>query len=242
MSTTQEILKTKEYELFKFMKGNRQVDNRHVNALIASMKEKYYLSPIQVNEKMEIIDGAHRYTACKALKLPVYYYIAKGTDLKTIQVLNSNSKDWKIEDYLQSWITQGNKDYIQYKQFQDAYSLSHKINLLLLTGQMGSMGQLKDFENGAFKIKDLAKATEVAAKIMQVEPLYKGYKRRNFVYALCRCLKNKSYNHDTFIHKLSYQQRKMVDCSSVEQYMDLIQEIYNYSARAENRISIRGMK
>lgn len=242
MSTTQEILKTKEYNLFKIIKGNRKVDNKHVNHLIESMKEEYYLSPIQVNEKMEIIDGQHRYTACRALKLPVYYYVAKGAGLKAIQTLNSNSKDWKTEDYLESWIEQGVKDYVIYKQFKDAYGFAHRINLALLVGTLGNEELDTKFKTGEFKVKDIQKATEVAAKLTAVEPFYKGFKRRNFAYAIIRCLKNKNYNHDTFLHKLEYQQRKMVDCSNVEQYLELIEEIYNYKSRQEHKVSLRLLK
>lgn len=242
MNKQLEILTTKEYDQFKLMKGNRKVDNKHVNHLIESMKIEYYISPIQVNEKLEVIDGAHRLTAARALKLPVYYYIAKGAGLRTIQVLNSNSKDWKTEDFLQSYIEQGVKEYIIYKQFADAYGYSHRINLALLTGTFTGDDVDKQFKDGNFKIKDIQKATEIAAKLSQVEPHYKGYRRRNFCYAIIRCIKNKAYSHDTFVSKLAYQSRKMVDCSNVEQYLELIEEIYNYKSRTENKVALRALK
>lgn len=237
-----EILSTKEYDQFSSLKGNRKVDSKHVNHLIESMKTEYYISPIQVNEKMEVIDGQHRLQAARALKYPVYYYIAKGTNLKTVQTLNTNSKDWKTEDYLQSYIEQVVKDYIIYKQFSDVYQFSHKVNLALLTGQIGSADQLKQFEYGEFKIKDIVKATEVAAKITQVEPHYKGYKRRNFTYAIIRCLKKKEFNWERFMQKVAYQSRKMVDCSNVEQYLELIEEVYNYKTSTDNKLSLRSIK
>ncbi len=238
----QEILSTKEYSQFIVLKGNRKVDNKHVNHLIESMKIEYYMSPIQVNERMEVIDGQHRIQAARALKLPVYYYIAKGTNLKTVQTLNSNSKDWKTEDYLQSYIEQGLKDYIVYKQFSDAYGYSHRINLALLMGMFTGEEADKEFRNGEFKIKDIQKAREIAAKLTQVEPYYKGYKRRNFCYAIIRCLKIKGYNHERFLQKLTYQSRKMVDCSNVEQYVELIEEIYNYKASVDNKLVLRILK
>ena len=45
------------------------------------MKKKYLVSPILVNEKMEVIDGQHRLQAQKELNLPTYYIKNKGYDL-----------------------------------------------------------------------------------------------------------------------------------------------------------------
>ena len=72
------VMKTTNYDMFKFMEGNRQTNSSNLNQIIESMKEKQLIIPITVNEKFEIIDGQHRFKACKYLGLPVYFIIEKG--------------------------------------------------------------------------------------------------------------------------------------------------------------------
>lgn len=66
--------KTKNYSLFKKYAKNRDIDGRHVEKLIASIKTANLLDcePILVNEKMEVIDGQHRLEAAKSLNLDIY--------------------------------------------------------------------------------------------------------------------------------------------------------------------------
>ena len=66
---------TTDYDIFKQLLGNREINYNHVRRLIKSMQEEYLIVPIQVNEKMEVIDGQHRIAACKELGFPIYYMI-----------------------------------------------------------------------------------------------------------------------------------------------------------------------
>ncbi|MBC8147318.1 MAG: ParB N-terminal domain-containing protein, partial [Bacteroidetes bacterium] len=72
------IYKTKNYEKFKFMVGNRPINSAHTAKLIESIKGKYLFNPIIINEKWEIIDGQHRFEAIKQLNLPLYFFINEG--------------------------------------------------------------------------------------------------------------------------------------------------------------------
>ena len=65
-----EIRKTNNYPMFKNMIGNREIKDKNYKKLIRSMSEKQLIIPILVNEKLEIIDGQHRFNACKTLQLP----------------------------------------------------------------------------------------------------------------------------------------------------------------------------
>ena len=46
---------SKDYDKFKFINGNRPVDDRHVNKLVASMKQHYVPTPIIVNSKNQMV-------------------------------------------------------------------------------------------------------------------------------------------------------------------------------------------
>ena len=71
----EQIKVTTNYDLFSFMPGNRDIAKK--NMLVKSI-EKIDLTeykPIIVNENYVIIDGQHRFMACKELEKPIYYII-----------------------------------------------------------------------------------------------------------------------------------------------------------------------
>ena len=72
------IYKTKEYDKFKNIKGNRRLNARNYIKLMRSMSEEQLIIPIICNENYEIIDGQHRYNSAKELGLDLYYFIVPG--------------------------------------------------------------------------------------------------------------------------------------------------------------------
>ena len=73
---------TTNYSMFKFKHGNRPVDQSHVKKLITSMTEVYVPQTIYVNKRHEITDGQHRFTAAKALGLPITYIVTDQRNIK----------------------------------------------------------------------------------------------------------------------------------------------------------------
>ena len=66
-----DIYITADYGKFKKLPGNRDV--KGTQKIIDSIETVgYVLSPILVNENMEVIDGQNRLDALRALKLPVH--------------------------------------------------------------------------------------------------------------------------------------------------------------------------
>lgn len=75
MKIVNQVNQTNDYNLFKSLKGNRNVNKLHVQRLKESFKGDYLMSPIIVNQNYEIIDGQHRFNAAKDLSLPVNFII-----------------------------------------------------------------------------------------------------------------------------------------------------------------------
>ena len=67
------VLYEKNHTKFTLLDNNRDIDIRHVAALMASMKKHGQLMPIIVNENLEVIEGQHRLKACTELDIPVAY-------------------------------------------------------------------------------------------------------------------------------------------------------------------------
>ena len=82
---------TTDYKRFKFLINNRQTARNHINRLkdaITKNPDILSVQPILVNEKMEIIDGQHRFTAASELGLPIHYTVVKGLDISTARDMN----------------------------------------------------------------------------------------------------------------------------------------------------------
>lgn len=64
---------------FKFYKHNRKVTAANVKKLITENKRVFNMHnfPIVVNERFEIIDGQHRFEACRINGWPIYYVVQK---------------------------------------------------------------------------------------------------------------------------------------------------------------------
>lgn len=233
------ILSTTNYKMFKFISGNRKVDEKRVCSIMNKMKEHNLVAPAQCNEKYELIDGQHRLEASKRLNKPFYYYIVKGANIETVRTLNDHDPRWATSEFIHSFSSTGNKNYEIYETFEKKYKFGHAVNIMLLAGSDTYYNKmLDDFKVGKFEIKDLKKAEEMAELLIQMAPYYPGYKKRSFAVAFVKVASLPNFHMETFINKLIYQQRKMVDCTNSTQYIELLGEIYNYKTRKTSLIDV----
>lgn len=247
--TQYQVLMTTNYDLFKIMPDNRNLNLLHIKRLIESFKTKQLVVPIIVNKKHEVIDGQHRLEACKELGLPVYYLVIPNYGIDEVQILNTNQKNWTKLDYLHSYVAAGKRPYLEFKTFMENFpELSFQACERILTGlsQGKRTGQvqnqkamMKDFEQGKLFIPDLNKSYSVARKIMDFKPFYEGFHKGIFATVMLALLKSKNYNHKEMLHKLSVCPIKMQDCLNVEAYKMLLEDIYNHKRQKENKVSFR---
>jgi hypothetical protein len=240
MNTTTKTLKqvhtTTDYFLFKTLDGNRSLNKIHLKRLIDSIRKQYVFTVIVVNENYEIIDGQHRFEAVRELQLPLNYIICEGYGLKEVHLLNANSKTWTHEDYMIGYADLGMKDYIIYREFRNKYKFGHyECSTLLMGKDMAK--RFEKFINGEFKVMAYDQACKRADMIYGIQPYYKGFNRRSFVFAMISMFNNKNFSYNEFISKLKLQPTALIDLPSVEAYKELIEEIYNY--RRREKINLR---
>jgi hypothetical protein len=227
---------TTDYFLFKPIEGNRNKNLLHINRLKKSMAETYLFTVIIVNEKYEIIDGQHRFDVIQELKLPLNYIVCNGYGLNEVHILNQNSKTWTSDDYLDGYCKLGYKDYLKYKEFKELYGIGHYECMWLLNGsQLSNPTQV--FFTGDFKIKNYNEACKIIEKIMLVDPYYEEWKRRSFILAMLQLFKNPNFELTEFLQKLKLQPTALSNCSTTNQYVSLIEEIYNY--RRREKVNLR---
>ena len=237
MQTVNQVKMTNDYELFTFIDGNRNININQLSRLSESICEDYIPVPIIVNEKKQIIDGQHRYQVVKTLKKPVYFIEIEGLKLPEVHRLNNNTKNWTATEYMNGYAKLGYPDYIKYKEFKKLYNFGHNETMALLQNKSSRRSSaFKDFRGGLFKIASYKKAEKVAEKITMIKQYYDGYKRRSFVFAMMQLFNNDEYNHAEFLHKLSFQSLRLVDCTTVKQYISLVEDIYNYHRKEKIRL------
>ena len=142
--------KTKDYDKFIFRLDNRErIDQGHVKRLVTSIQSRNMLDmrPINVNEKMEILDGQHRLLAAKELGVYIYYTIEKTIEIPDIILLNT-MKAWGDKDYLNYYLKHGKEEYAKLNTFMAENKLELRVALSLTIGS--SREQHTAFRNGSY--------------------------------------------------------------------------------------------
>ena len=227
---------TTNYGQFKFVHGNRDYNQANLKRINDSVDDNGPLVFVLiVNERLEMIDGQHRFKVWSDRGLPIDYIIKQGYGLPQVHAFNQNTKNWGLNEFLASYIKLGKKDYETYGLFKDRYKFGHNECLGLLAAKNGYTSNMKfdQFRKGFFKIVDYSDAVDIAEKVYDFEPYYEGFRRRTFIFALSRIIRNiNEYNHKQMLNKLSYQSAKLTDQSSVFDYLKVLEGIYNYKSRS----------
>ena len=230
-----QVYKTKDYSKFKSKEGNRNLNELHLKRLTESIKENDLLhaNPILVNEKYEIIDGQHRFNVCRQLGKTVHYMKVKSLGLSDIQMLNANSKNWKLQDYIDGYCSMGMSEYCYLKNLLKTTGLgiTHLIAIFAYGGMSGTAQH--DLRRGELKLTNKNRGLIILQWLNDWEKVYTGARRRTFVLSILRLYETNGYSHKKMMQKMKYQSAKLVDCTNTKTYLALLEEIYNFKERGE---------
>lgn len=237
------VYKTLEYKAFSHLAENRDLNERHVHALMESfVKDGYLFTILYVNEKMEIIDGQHRFEAARRKHLPVYIIVMPGWGIREVAILNVNSSDWTMEDFMNSYAKGGNQHYQLFKEFYDKHEFDITTAQHIIFGKRSGGGITSDFRSGKMTTDEgqITKAAIKARKIGKFKDFHpKGWKSRNFVEAMLILFNVKGYDHDHMIEQFKkYPETILLDARSlrVEEYLKMFIEKYNH--RKKDKIEL----
>ena len=241
------IYETTNYSMFKCMEGNRAVKDGRVSKIVESInKVGYVLSPILVNEKMEVIDGQGRLSALERLKLPVHYMIQNGIGIDECIQMNIHQSNWSLNDYVTSYAIRGNDDYKRLQSLIDRftelpigtvimcannanYTHSGALSKKLKSGKMEISEQ--DFERARWELDYAAKMKQVAKTIGgKKEPFYGAV-----VYAY-RSLNSEGRNRmEDVIRKHAYD---FPSLTKPVEYLKRFDGFYNDTVSKSKRIKL----
>lgn len=226
-----QIFETNNYNIFKFLPGNRNVDEKHVDELVCSISEKDLKNPIVVNEDYEIIDGQHTLEARRKLCKTVYYIIQEKLGINDVILANNHSRIWKLEDFIKSYADRGFDDYQKiYKLTRESTSFtSLAIGAMLLEADYSIEYTYKRIRAGNFKVKSYDDALK---KIKHIEK-YKNYINKRifsktyFMTALIRMMLHDKFSHSKMLSRCKSSGGSILPQTSMHQYMDALEEFYN---------------
>lgn len=121
-----EIKSTNDYEQFKLLRENREVNKTHAAKLAASIQlnNLLHVNPIIVNHSMFVIDGQHRLEAAKILSIPIHYTVIDDSEDNSALFLLQTSKQWTITDYVEYYATT-HTDYKIFAYHKQKYRITY---------------------------------------------------------------------------------------------------------------------
>src|SRR6056300_291920 len=235
---------TTNLDMFKLMESNRPVNQGRVKRIYQSMMDEGLLViPILVNKKMEIIDGQHRYHASKLSGKGIYYLQVDNYGETQVIQSNQNSQSWTRKDFLEFYVSKGNRNYIKLKQYMEIYPhFSLTDSMFLLTNGNFTNTRKDQFNNGMYKIGNYSKAVQWGEFITSLQKYFpEGYSRTIFVRSIISVLRKyeNEFNTDEFIKKSEIVPHFYKICGSHSDYVRMIEDIYNFKRRNDKKIFIR---
>ncbi|GAA4461808.1 hypothetical protein GCM10023093_07210 [Nemorincola caseinilytica] len=198
-------------------------------------RDGYLFTVIYLNERLEIIDGQHRYEAARRKGLPLHFMIMPGWGMREVTILNVNSRDWTITDFMETHAKAGNPNYVRFREFYLAHDFDVTTCQLLVTGRRsGRHASTDEFRKGLMQV-DEQQVTEAylkAKKMASMQPYHpNGWKSRNFVEAMLILLGTKGYDHEHLVLKFkTYPDILLAGAKSlrIEEYLRIFMDKYNF--------------
>lgn len=228
MSKVEEVGKvfmTNDYDEFKFDSSNRFINERRAKMILASFKTNgRYNTPILVREdstdgKKVILDGQHRFTACKLGGLPVIFTydridninagITEITKPDQVAVVNQATA-WNTTDHLNSKANSGSKDAEYLLKVCKDYNIKTGLGISIVFGNVLNKIAIA---NANFPKYDKTQSTIVLKKLSKVFKKHKLFKNQWFVATLRWYMLDPTFDFSYLVNYISTHSDNFTSCS-----------------------------
>lgn len=240
------IKKTGSYTAFKRKKGNRLVIPSHVRALKTAIarRDLTRIRPLVVDTNGFLIDGQHRLQALKELDKPVHYIVIPDSKNGDLMELNTTDKNWRMDDYINSFAEMGNKNYIQVKNLMEETGMSANV---LRHWTVGNPDGKRDiFKTGQYefslcpKTKEALEYTSSLLDILIKKQIFRSTKNGNVTFhRACKILfMSPLVDNNKMLAKFSLLATDLrKSLNSCDILRDLL-SYYNSGLSKKNRVSL----
>lgn len=233
---------TQAYDEFKYLKANREVLEKTVKKIIASMSVKVEHAPLLCNEKGEIIDGQNRLEAYKRLNYPITFEIIEGLTSEDVRRLNTIQKEWKLMDHLHAGSVEDDITYKWLHNFCITHNIPVTTGLVLLAGPLVNYTPdvMDSIRQGTFTTtKEQRALANQRMAILEKFRIYSKSTTKNFTIAMCKVLNLSGLDLDRLVITFRNRYKLVLPNADMryEGYMFHIGEMYNHQLSQEKRIS-----
>lgn len=235
------IMSTYNYDQFRFIEGNRPTDESHIRKIMKMINEVGALwCPVLVNERMEIIDGQHRYEAFKRLNLPVIYVVQSGIGIREVRAMNTVAQRWKDKNFVHSYAhgEEAKQSYRWYENLQKQYPyFSDRVILMAAKGNTTTASINARVRGGQFEMNEseYEQAIVILNWLSKLRPYVDQLTgNRSYMYmGLVFCFIDLNVDNDYLLEKFPKHY------ASISEYANILgaireveKKIYNFNLRA----------
>lgn len=247
-TTLPQIKRSSNYNEFYFKVGNRKIDTnlKKYRELRESMKKHGWIpsfpATVEIKDgKKFFIDGQNRYTVAKELGLEVIFVVIE-VNFK-ISDIAAPFRPWSGNDFSSSHASEGNRHFQKLEAFRAKHNVSANRAMALLTAKRNVMFDSTGAPSNAIKSGDFEwtdDAADYAEAVLKICDLLPKALRRNRASnaAIGRILLVEKVCRRTLGDKITSNQSKIVPKSSVEEYVQLFEVVYNTRNRSPLPIAL----
>lgn len=236
---------TKDYDAFKILLGNREINQQKVESLAEDMKLNGVHADcvIKVNEKGEIIDGQHRFMALKMLDASIPYMVLPNANVKDCVQMNANQSPWKLIDFIYSGATSGNQNYRSLLAITKEFPLVPistvlKIITRRVTGIATAGKASKSIRNWSFYFPEeyygiIAEELEYISQFEFVRAKNKHGNSDIFYNAIATCYECPMIDNNRLLERMTDSNERFGAFNTFKECLDRIQEVYNLYSRKQ---------
>ena len=244
------IFEETDYRLFDPSSNNREINQKKLEELCESMRKHGFLNDYAIsvkkirNGRFRINSGHTRAKAAEILGIPIKFVIVESK----ISILERELpvSIWTLTNFLQSNCKEGKKDYIKVKNFCETTGISLTAAISMFSGDSANTGTKKgyEFKSGVFKIREDSRHAEDVGGIVIYMKTHgvKHYAHAGLVRALSKVCRVPEFDIPLFKRKLGKFGYMLEKRSTADQYLDLIQEIYNFKNKNKLNLKFRALE
>ena len=228
---------TKDYGLFELHPYNRDLhDLKKLEKSVAEygFDEGYPIRCVRNgNGKLKITSGHNRFHVARSLGLSVWYIVAR----RDIPLFDSEAsgKQWTVRDFTVARSRAGEKGAELALQYSEETGIPLGCSLSLVGGEGAGSGNMAAYmKAGKFRVGDLKHATAVASIIDECARAGVDFSSDSkFVKAVSKALFVPKFDLGQFLQKVRQHIALMEKRRSIEDYLDLIELVYNRDQKKE---------